>query len=260
MNFATPLLDVQRLTFHSLDILSRLQLGRQHFLWKNMVLQDVNELSLVLWLHQVCQCACWQSLESFVCGSKDCELSCRAQSVGQACGDNSRHQSAQISGVLRQLHNVWTPGLELRHSRICGRRKQDTVNDVNHAVACNVVGLDDILEVLGLQAWTNMNFATPLLDMKRFTFHSCNSLERLQLSRQYFLWKNVVHQNVQHTGWKSLESFVCRSKDCELSCRAQSVGQARGDNSRYQSAQIWGMLCQLYDVLPLLFWSWCWGW
>jgi len=148
-----------------------------------VVLQNVSELSLVLWLHQVCQCACWQSLEGFVCGSKDCELSCRAQSVGQACGDNSRHQSAQILGVLRQLHNVWTPGLELRHGRICGRRKQDTVNDVNHAIACFVVSLDDILEVLRFQAWTNTNFATPLLDMQRFTFHSRNSLERLQLGR-----------------------------------------------------------------------------
>merc|ERR1719473_1986456 len=106
MNFATPLLDMQRFTFHSRNSLERLQLGRQHFLWKNMVLQNVNELSLVLWLHQAVQHTGWKRLEGFVCRSKDCELSCRAQSVGQACGDDSRHQSAQIWNMLCQLHYV----------------------------------------------------------------------------------------------------------------------------------------------------------
>jgi len=231
-----------------------------------MVLQDVNEFSLVLWLHQVCQCACWQSLESFVCGSKDCELSCRAQSVGQACGDDSRHQSAQIWNMLCQLHNVWTPGLELRHGRICGRRKQDTVNDVNHAIACLVVGLDNILEILGVR--TNANFAAPSCYVQGLTFHSLDILSRLQLGRQHFLWKNMVlqdvnefslvlwlHQVCQCACWQSLESFVCGSKDCELSCRAQSVGQACGDDSRHQSAQIWNMLCQLHYVLLCCSWN-----
>jgi len=81
--------------------------------------------------------------------------------------------------MLCQLYDVLAFWLgSWRWSRLWGQ--EHTINDVNHAIACLVVSLDDILEILAVR--TNANFAAPSCYVQRLTFHSLDILGRLQIS------------------------------------------------------------------------------
>merc|ERR1719409_808474 len=121
---------------------------------------NVDKLSLVLGLHQGLQCACWKSLESFVCGSKDCELSCGAESVGEASSHNCRYQGTQIWSALRQLHNI----------RLGDH--QNGINDVNDTVACGNICSCHLCLI-------DQDFATGFLDFNILALQCLHFLVRL---------------------------------------------------------------------------------
>jgi len=73
MHTGRGLQNMEVLTLNSCHPLEELQVSGQHLLREHMISQNVNQLGLVLWLHERVQRAFREGSKSFICWSKHCE-------------------------------------------------------------------------------------------------------------------------------------------------------------------------------------------
>jgi len=126
------------LALHRGHALEELQIRGQNLCWQHMVGENVNKLILVLWLQQAVQSSLWEGTEGLICWSEHSEWSWRAQGLRKISCDNCRHQCGEIIHRLGQFHNVW---LGVGESRCWW--EEDSVNNVCHTVACQIVCTDN---------------------------------------------------------------------------------------------------------------------
>jgi len=126
------------LALHRGHTLEELQIRGQDLRWQHVVGENVDKLILVLWLQQAVQGSLWEGTEGLICWSEHGEWSWRTQGLCKISCNNRRHQCGEIIYRLGQFNNVWLGVSERR----CWW-EQDSVNDVCHTVARQIVRTDN---------------------------------------------------------------------------------------------------------------------
>merc|ERR1711937_95809 len=179
---------LQRLAFNGSNSLVRFQISGQNLHGDNVKHQNVCKLALILRLQQAVQSTLRQSTECIIGRSKDGEWSRGTQGFHQISSNDCCNKCTQIINRLGQLDNV-----RLVIAKFC-RREHDSVNDVRHTVAGQVVSTNNLPQVL--QIWANMDTTAALDDVQVLALHGGHALEELQISGEHLLREHMIGQNV----------------------------------------------------------------